>query len=103
MSAADVRAACSGMRMSDSRVTAVLAQALAQAAPVLLLDEPTTHLDIRHVVDVLDRVRGLARREGRAVLAVFHDLNLAAACIARKTPRAVCGEGSPERPCSPAT
>src|SRR2546429_116469 len=57
----------------------VLAQALAQDAPVLLLDEPTTHLDVRHVVDVLDRVRTLTRREGRAVLAVFHDLNLAAA------------------------
>jgi iron complex transport system ATP-binding protein len=56
----------------------ILAQALAQDAPVLLLDEPTTHLDIRHVVDLLATVRGLARNEHKAVLAVFHDLNLAA-------------------------
>lgn len=61
----------------------VLAQALAQDAPVLLLDEPTTHLDLRHVLDVLSIVRELARGEGTAVLAVFHDLNLAAASCDR--------------------
>lgn len=55
----------------------LLAQALAQDAPLLLLDEPTTHLDLRHVVGILATVRTLAR-EGRAILAVFHDLNLAA-------------------------
>lgn len=57
----------------------VLAQALVQDAPVLLLDEPTTHLDVRHVLDILDTVGRLARVERRAVLAIFHDLNLAAA------------------------
>jgi iron complex transport system ATP-binding protein len=80
------------------RQRVVLAQALAQAAPVLLLDEPTTHLDIRHVVDVLDRVRGLARREGRAVLAIFHDLNLAAAYCDRVyalSQGAVVAQGGP--------
>ncbi|MGH2682963.1 MAG: ABC transporter ATP-binding protein [Actinomycetota bacterium] len=55
----------------------VLAQALAQDAPVLLLDEPTTHLDLRHVVGILETVLALARDQGNAVLAVFHDLNLA--------------------------
>jgi len=59
------------------RQRVLLAQALAQDAPVLLLDEPTTHLDLRHVVEILAAVRTLAR-EGRAILAVFHDLNLAA-------------------------
>lgn len=61
------------------RQRVVLAQALAQDAPVLLLDEPTTHLDLRHVLDLLAIVRGLAVSEGRAVLAIFHDLNLASA------------------------
>ncbi len=61
----------------------VLAQALAQDAPVLVLDEPTTHLDIRHVLDLLGIVRRLAGTERRAVLGVFHDLNLAAATCDR--------------------
>jgi cobalamin transport system ATP-binding protein len=61
------------------RQRVVLAQALSQDAPVLLLDEPTTHLDLRHVVEMLGLVRGLARDQGKAVLAIFHDLNLAAA------------------------
>lgn len=59
------------------RQRVVLAQALAQGAPVLLLDEPTAHLDVRHVVDMLAIVRGLAEREGAAVLAILHDLNVA--------------------------
>ncbi len=61
----------------------VLAQALAQEAPVLLLDEPTTHLDLRHVMDLLSIVRGLAEREGTAVLAILHDLTLASASCDR--------------------
>jgi len=60
----------------------ILAQALAQDAPVLLFDEPTTHLDLRHVVGVLDTIRELAVA-GRAILGVFHDLNLAAASCDR--------------------
>jgi iron complex transport system ATP-binding protein len=61
------------------RQRVVLAQALAQDTPILLLDEPTTHLDVRHVVGILDIVRGLAVSERKAVLAIFHDLNLASA------------------------
>jgi iron complex transport system ATP-binding protein len=61
----------------------ILAQALPQDAPVLLLDEPTTHLDIRHVIELVATVRRLASDEDRAVLAVFHDLNLAAATCDR--------------------
>jgi iron complex transport system ATP-binding protein len=61
------------------RRRAVLAQALAQDAPVLLLDEPTTHLDIRHVVELHRLIRRLADVSGTAVLAVLHDLTLAAA------------------------
>jgi iron complex transport system ATP-binding protein len=61
----------------------VLAQALAQDAPVLMLDEPTTHLDVRHVLDLLSIVRRLAEREQTAVLAIHHDLNLAASTCDR--------------------
>jgi iron complex transport system ATP-binding protein len=61
----------------------ILAQAFAQDAPVLLLDEPTTHLDIRHVVDVLRLVEESAADRGRAVIAVLHDLTLAAAACNR--------------------
>jgi cobalamin transport system ATP-binding protein len=68
-----------GELSGGERQRTILAQALAQEAPVLLLDEPTTHLDVRHVVEVLSVVRGLTRKEGRAVLAIFHDLNLASA------------------------
>ena len=61
----------------------VLAQSLAQDTPVLLLDEPTTHLDLLHVVELLSVVRSLADDKGAAVLAIFHDLNLAAATCDR--------------------
>jgi iron complex transport system ATP-binding protein len=54
-----------------------LAQALAQQPRVLLLDEPTSHLDLNHALQVLDLVRSLAD-DGMAVLGVFHDLGLAA-------------------------
>jgi iron complex transport system ATP-binding protein len=64
---------------AGERQRVVLAQALAQDAPVLLLDEPTTHLDIRHVVEMLTVVSRLARSHARTVLAILHDLNLASA------------------------
>jgi iron complex transport system ATP-binding protein len=52
---------------------ALIARALAQQTPILLLDEPTAHLDLRHALDLVAVVRGEARR-GAAVLAVIHDL-----------------------------
>jgi iron complex transport system ATP-binding protein len=64
---------------AGERQRVVLAQALAQDAPVLLLDEPTTHLDIRHVVEMLTVVSRLARSHARTVLVILHDLNLASA------------------------
>ncbi len=52
--------------------------ALAQRTPLLLLDEPTTYLDIQHQIDVLDLCADLHERGGRTLVAVLHDLNQAA-------------------------
>jgi iron complex transport system ATP-binding protein len=56
----------------------IIAMALAQEAPILLLDEPTVHLDISHQVEVLELIKQLNRQQGLTVLTVIHDLNLAA-------------------------
>lgn len=55
----------------------VLARALAQECEVLLLDEPITHLDIHHQVEILDLIKGMCGKTGITVIAVLHDLNLA--------------------------
>jgi iron complex transport system ATP-binding protein len=60
------------------RQRVLLARALAQEPSVLLLDEPTTHLDLRHQAGMHDVVRALCRERGVAVVSVLHDLNLAA-------------------------
>jgi iron complex transport system ATP-binding protein len=60
------------------RQRVLLARALAQEPEVLVLDEPTTHLDLRHQAGIHDVVRALGRSRGTAVVSVLHDLNLAA-------------------------
>ncbi|NLV79590.1 MAG: ABC transporter ATP-binding protein [Rhodococcus sp.] len=55
-----------------------IAMALAQQTEVLLLDEPTTYLDINHQVEVLDLLTDLNRSRGTTIVMVLHDLNLAA-------------------------
>lgn len=54
----------------------LVARALAQDAPVVLLDEPTAHLDLQHQATILDLVRTLAQERNLAVLMSMHDLNL---------------------------
>src|SRR5690606_20996403 len=54
-----------------------IAMALAQETDLLLLDEPTTFLDINHQVEVLDLLTDLVRTGGRTMVVVLHDLNLA--------------------------
>lgn len=59
------------------RQRAWVAMALAQDTDLLLLDEPTTHLDLSHQVELLDLLTDLNRSGGTTVVAVLHDLNLA--------------------------
>jgi len=56
----------------------LVARALAQQAGIMLLDEPTTHLDLHYQVDILTLLQSLASDEGLSVLAAIHDLNLVA-------------------------
>jgi ABC-type cobalamin/Fe3+-siderophores transport system ATPase subunit len=60
------------------RQLVLLALAIAQQAPVIVLDEPTVHLDIRHQVDVMELLKELNARDGTTIVAVMHDLRLAA-------------------------
>ncbi len=60
------------------RQLVLLAMAVAQDAPVLVLDEPTVHLDLRHQVEVMELLIDLNERNGTTVIAVLHDLGLAA-------------------------
>jgi iron complex transport system ATP-binding protein len=60
------------------RQLVLIAMAVAQAAPVLILDEPTVHLDLRHQVGAMDLLVDLNERDRTTVVAVLHDLTLAA-------------------------
>lgn len=60
------------------RQRVLIAMALAQASPVVLLDEPTAHLDIRHQIEVLELLQRLNEERQLTVIAALHDLNLAA-------------------------
>jgi len=77
----------------------ILAQGFAQQPSLLLLDEPTSHLDIAHQVQILDLVKRLNKEKGLAVIVVLHDLNLASSYCDRLIllkEGAIFKEGSPQ-------
>jgi iron complex transport system ATP-binding protein len=87
------------------RQNVVLARALAQDTPLLLLDEPTANLDIGHQVLIAKLLRRLARDQGVAVLAALHDLTLASLYCDRLVLLAegrVVAEGAPADVLTPA-
>jgi iron complex transport system ATP-binding protein len=82
------------------RQRVLVAMALAQEPDLLLLDEPTLHLDLAHQVALLNAIDRLRLRRGLAVVAVLHDLNLAAAFaprVALLSAGVVVADGDPAR------
>ncbi len=80
MNEADVRSLCDRHfhdLSGGERQRVVLARALAQEAPLLLLDEPTSHLDIRYQMQLLDLCARWNRERGVTVVLSIHDINLA--------------------------
>lgn len=65
------------------RQLVLIAMAVAQDTPILLLDEPTVHLDLRHQVAAMDLLVGLNEGDGMTVVAVLHDLTMAAHFFSR--------------------
>ncbi|CDG17671.1 ABC transporter ATP-binding protein [Xenorhabdus doucetiae] len=81
------------------RQRAWIAMTLAQDTPVVLLDEPTTFLDLAHQIEVLDLLRALNRQEHKTIVMVLHDLNLAcryADHLVAVHDRTVFAQGAPE-------
>lgn len=82
----------------------LLARALTQAAPVLLLDEPTAHLDLRYQEEILRLVRSLVEKERLAVLLTLHDLNLVgrfADRVVLLSSGSICMQGRPSEVLTP--
>lgn len=77
----------------------LIGRALAQEAPVMLLDEPVSHLDFRHQILILRKIRDVTRQKGLIVLMTLHDSNLAMLFsdrVALMKAGTIIAEGNPE-------
>jgi iron complex transport system ATP-binding protein len=86
------------------RQLVLIAMAVAQSAPVLALDEPTVHLDLRHQVGAMELLADLNEREGTTIVAVLHDLGLASHFFPRLVlldKGRVVADGPPDQVLSP--
>jgi iron complex transport system ATP-binding protein len=76
--AEDEQAVAEALVLTDTLERVWIAMALAQGTDLLLLDEPTTYLDVAHQVEMLDLLAELNARRGTTIVMVLHDLNLSA-------------------------
>lgn len=86
------------------RQLVLIALAVAQEAPILVLDEPTVHLDLRHQVSTMELLVDLNERDGTTIVAVLHDLGLAAHFFPRLVlldDGAIVGDGPPSEVLAP--
>ena len=94
---------CSQLSAGE-RQRVILARALAQDTPVLMMDEPTSHLDLRYQIEFLEITKNLASQQDKTILIALHDLNLAArfgdTVMAMKDGR-VAASGSPAQVLTP--
>ena len=67
-----------GSLSGGERQRVFIARALAQKTPILLLDEPTSFLDLKHQVNIYDLLKSAQLEQGKTIVAVTHDINLAA-------------------------
>lgn len=85
---------------AGERQRVILAKALAQEPIALFLDEPTSHLDIGHQIQILDLLRKLNRTQNLTIVIVLHDLNLASEYCSRLillNEGAIAKDGTPEQ------
>jgi iron complex transport system ATP-binding protein len=69
---------CSINKISGGELQRVfLALVLAQDPDILILDEPTNHLDLKHQIDIFDILKKWSLKDGKAIISIIHDLNLA--------------------------
>ncbi|MDH4203292.1 MAG: ABC transporter ATP-binding protein [Phycisphaerae bacterium] len=66
-----------GHLSGGERQRVFIARSLAQETPVLLLDEPTSHLDLKHQIRIFDLLKQMQHEQGKTILLVTHDLNMA--------------------------